>query len=66
MKAFYAAEEMEKRAKRTQMTTTSLQDLGYRKKAASAGSSRGESFYKSMLDDLGANGYRSETDNTAG
>ncbi|GHJ85278.1 hypothetical protein NliqN6_1680 [Naganishia liquefaciens] len=40
MKAFYAAEEMEKRAKRTQMTTTSLQDLGYRKKAASAGSSR--------------------------
>ena len=45
MKASYAAEEMEKRAKRTQMTTASLQDLGYRKKAASAGPSRGMSIH---------------------
>lgn len=42
MKASYAAEEMEKRAKKTQMTSASLQDLGYRKKPAFAGPSRGK------------------------
>ncbi|KAJ9109317.1 hypothetical protein QFC21_000646 [Naganishia friedmannii] len=43
MKARYAAEEEEKRAKRTQITTATLNDLGYRRKpVANVGSNRGK------------------------
>jgi hypothetical protein len=44
MKASYAAEEREKLARRTQLTSATLQDLGYRKKSlTAAGPSRGRS-----------------------